>query len=373
MKEHKNSKWAFALALWFEESQWEKAYAAVWILLSPKTQTEMKSIGIKDAEDVPVGRLFSSAAKYADMLDHIRTKWKDLDLKDLSFWDGYSKESIGDFMGEKKEMLLALKQKFKGFTPRVLMILHSHYSINTVSDNQKFETHIKDLNPEEQEFLQKTLPEYTKRLPFLLQSLAFWSEKNTKVIDAYIKSPGINYADAIDMFVLSWGNVDISRMNSFEKSQLIIRTFLMLRKNDGKNGYVYGIELAKSVLQDSTEMNIPKDVKLILKDVIGVILNAMLVVWTEAVNFVRWAFEASPWGSSLVLAWLAWALSIAIMLTPIWRVTRMFMLVLTAMWIWGAAYAGYKITDDGGIVDEKSWKKVIDIESIADQARASKK
>lgn len=372
LEEHKWNHSNLASALWFEQTHWDKVYAAIELLLSPKARWKMKSSGIQNAEDIPVGRLFSSVAKYADMLERVRAKGKDLDTKDLSFGDGFSWSNIAEFVWEKKEMLQALKERFTWFTPRVLNLLHTRYSTNTISDAQKFEASIAELDSKEQEFLQKTLPEFTKKLPFFVQSLAFGSEKNTKVLDAYMKNPGLNYADAIDLFVLSGGHTDLGLMNSFEKAQVIMRIFLMLRNSNVDDGYLYGAELAKAVLDDSKQMTLPPDVKIILKDITGLLTDMLEKSANEAFGMVKWIARSSPVFAASATALTLWALALAIQITPVWRVASTFVWIMTATGALAGFTALYTITNDGKIIDKNTWDVIADVEKIADEHRTPK-
>ncbi len=361
---NKDDKKSLALELSFQESEGEKIYRAIELLLSEDARSLMKENGIKDADDVPIGKLFTSVARYADFLEKIKEKWTKLDISHFSFGDG-AKIWVGEFIWEKKELLEHLKEKFEGFTPHVLYLIHTSYSTKSLLEPLDPKANELSLEEPEKKFMTQTLPEYGKKLPNMLKQFGFGSPEAERSINDYLQKPGLTYKDAIDFFIVSWGNADMDAMNAFEKAQVIMKITMMLRFNkwSEQQAYSYLTTLVWAISLGDSKIRIPDDVKIILKDLEKIVINASLALLKEWKLMLQWVWDANPILSTWVLAGLWGIFYLAFKLTPVGRIASTFMTLLTLAWISTAAYAGYKITD-GKIVEEKTGKLVADVSEL---------
>lgn len=359
----------FAEKLGFQKAQGNDIYDTVWLLLSRETGGYMKSLSMKNSQNIPVWRLFSSVAKYADMMDRIRAKWRDIDIRDMSFWDGSFLENMKEFAWDKKDMLNELKSRFAGFTPQVLSRVHTGYSTKSINEGVNFETSMGEFSEAEQKFLRETLPAYAKTLPDMIRSFSFSSPWAEKFIEKHIKDKNIHYADLIDIFVLSGGNTSLESMNAFEKSQVLMRIFLMIKKGNSSDGYAYLAALSGAVLASDTSVKIPSDVRILLWDLSEVFIDAISKMANEGKDMALGIAKVNPWFASWVWATLIWALWLAIKVTPAGRIASTFIWIMGAIGLGGTALVWYKISESGKIIDEKSDKEVADVEKIADTVR----
>ncbi len=356
--------------LWFNPDEWTILHQAIGYLLSKETKELMKGFDIKNAENVPIGRLFSSVTKYLDLLDNVKKKWKDLNISDMSFRDSISLEGAKEFIGDKKIILEDIKSRYAWFSPTVLHTIHYGYSSRSIDEKVDFKAHEKTLNEDEKKFVTETLPNFGKNLPALVRSFSFWSPEASEAIEQFLNNNKLRYDDLIDIFVLSGWHASIDDMNAFEKSQVLVRIFLMIRKANGSEGYKFAGSIFQWIFSSDTKIKIPVEVKMVLSDFWDIFKEAMVITLKETRDMAFGIAKANPWFATWVWATVVWVLWLAIQLTPVWRVASTFMWLLTALGL-GWVLTAYTMSSDGKLKDY-SGKVVADVEKIADEHRKPK-
>lgn len=353
--------------LWFEQSQWKKVFHTLVLYMSPECVSMIRWAGEENFDKQPLAISFANAGKYLSFINHIRERWKEIDMKDISFHDAIpTTGDVKEFIWEKKDMLEDLHARFKGFTPNLLHQVHVHYSKipYNIVDYSYYENEFSHGADSEWEFLNQKLPEYAKWLPAMLKWCAFGNQDALKLISSNIKS--LTQEDLIEFFILSWWKTDLSKMNDWEKAQVVMRLALWLRHTDKSEWYQYIMLLGWDALRKESTINIPPWVRSLINDGFGLFYEWAKGMLSETGAILKALTKTNPWLAGAWAATIIGVLYLAIRLSPVARVTSAFFFLLKVLWVSAAAFELYSVAKDGTISQKKDGKKVWDLDSLAE-------
>lgn len=317
-------------------------------------------------ENEPLSLSFARTSRYFMFLENMRNKKTNLSLKDVSFGEDSfpSTGDVKDFIGEKKETLIALHERFWGFTPNVLKSIHTHFSTESYKTCD-YTSHKNEFNEKEWDFMNTTLPEYAKTLPTMLMGWGYGDQDMKKEIAEHIQNPWLKQSDLIDFFVLSGGNSDFEKMSDFEKAQVTMRIILMIRWegtfSEKVKGYKFISKIGLNIINDKeSSLKIPSSVKNIIKDGMWFALEAMLWWATEVAAIIAALALEHPWITSAAGSAFMGILVLAIKLSPIGRIASTIHILLSLLAVGGVVSAYYSFNKDNGDITETKSGKVVD-------------
>lgn len=373
MKEdYKNNPSGLAKKIGFPEKDGGNLLQTIELYFSPENQVFLKSVTAKsdNINNTSLAETYSKTLKYEQLLEKIREKKLEASMTEVSFKDGVSvTESVKEFVGDKKEMLEDLRERYAGFTPNVLRIIHNTYGSLSI-EQLDFHTRESELSKWgldgkqwEWEFVTKNLPEYAKSLPSLVRSFSFGNPDAQKVLEDHLRSPWLKQKDLIDFFVLSGGHTNFNEMNGYEKAQFTTRIMFMLRDEGSPKakeaGYKYFYAMIGNVMNTESSIHMPPEVKNILRDTLWFFYK-----WIEvALEEVKAAALAFIWDHKLaslgVSAGVVSVILLAIKCIPVVRVVTGVWLILKLGIVSAAAFAWWKYLESEWVFQEdKTWKKV---------------
>ncbi len=322
----------------------------------------------------PLIKPLSRISKYIQFLEKIKEKKDKVEIKDFSFSDAIpSIDSVKEFVWEKKEMLIALRERYAWFSPNVLRFLHTNVSTESYDKRDGYLPYKSKFDDTEWDFLNTTLPAYAEKIPKLLWQFSFWDRELDTIIQNYIKTKWITQANMIDIFVLSGWNDDIENMNDWEKSQVTMRLMVMLRGNgtisEKAESYKYFLKIAANVVGKSSTMSIPPGVKSLIQDTMGMMIDIVLGGSKDVLALWLALAQEHPWMTAGIGATVASVLYLAVSITPIGRILITFRWLLMMLGLGGVVWAAFAFAPNGDIIQKSDNKNLGNIEDMAEKLR----